>query len=173
MYNSPLRKKEVHTFTPLMLAVAAKESQKSDTGLECVKLLMKYGADINCKDGDGNTILHIAARFKNNKVMKYIINCDQTRGIFKEKNKAGNTALITCQKVKNLEGTRILESHHNSEQLLQDLQQEQALFEEAKERRRLKRMRNRLNKQDKRKEQDKEQLDPKAEKEQREKEKDK
>lgn len=115
MYNSPLRKKEVHTYTPLMLAVAAKETQKSDLALECVKLLIKYGADVNSRDGDGNTILHIAARFKNNRVMKYIISCEQARGMFSEKNKAGNTALITCQKVKNLEGTRILESHQNSE----------------------------------------------------------
>ena len=76
MYSFPLRKKEVHGFTPLMLAAAAKEAKKTDLGLECLKLLIRYGADVNCKDGDGNSILHIAGRFKNNRVLKYIINCD-------------------------------------------------------------------------------------------------
>ena len=75
MYNSNLRKKEVHTFTPLMLAAAAKTPSKQDIGLDCVKLLIKYGADVNCKDAEGNSILHIAGRFKNNKVLKYILNC--------------------------------------------------------------------------------------------------
>ena len=75
MYNSPLRKKEVHTFTPLMLAAAAKQPNKQDTSLDCVKLLIKYGADVNCKDAEGNSILHIAGKFKNNKVLKFIINC--------------------------------------------------------------------------------------------------
>jgi len=74
MYNSNLRKKEVHTFTPLMLAAAAKSVSKQDIGLECVKVLINYGADVNCKDAEGNSILHIAGRFKNNKVLKFIIN---------------------------------------------------------------------------------------------------
>ena len=115
MYSSPLRKKEVHSFTPLMLAAASKLAKKSDHGLDCLKLLIKYGADVNNRDCDGNSILHIAAKFKNNKVLKYIINCERARGILNEKNKAGVTALGACQKAKNLEGTRILESHLNSE----------------------------------------------------------
>ena len=75
MYNSPLRKKEVHAFTPLMLAAAAKAPTKQDTGLDCVKLLIKYGADVNCKDDEGNSILHIAGKYKNNKILKFIITC--------------------------------------------------------------------------------------------------
>lgn len=64
-----LVKQEFSGYTPLMLAVASE-----DKCLECVKLLLKAGADLNKQDFFGDTIGHIAGMNKNNRILDYLVN---------------------------------------------------------------------------------------------------
>jgi hypothetical protein len=57
--------KEFTGFTPVMLSVAA----GYDTDLGCLKLLIENGADINCQDFQGNTLIHIAAIYQNSEAL--------------------------------------------------------------------------------------------------------
>ena len=53
--------KEFTGFTPLMLSAVFYTGKNQ---LECAKILIKNGANVNCKDFEGNSLLHIAARYK-------------------------------------------------------------------------------------------------------------
>ena len=130
-------KKEMHRYTPLLLAVA-----KSDDNLDCVKALLKYGANFHVKDEYGNTLLHVAALNGNNKIIGYIAKNLKIR-IF-ERNQDGETALNICTTTKNAEGAKILEQYQGeydksgaqAEELLAELGKEEEQDEEAKARRR-------------------------------------
>ena len=130
-------KKEMHRYTPLLLAVA-----KSDDNLECAKSLLKFGANVNVKDEYGNTLLHVAALNGNNKTLNYIAK-NLKINMF-ERNQDGETALNICSTLKNSEGKKILEqfqgeydkSKAQAEELLAELGKEEEQDEEAKARRR-------------------------------------
>jgi len=72
-----------------MLATAG-----SDKNLECMKALLKAGADFKAKDTYQNSLLHIAALNKNNKILNYIVK-NMKLDIF-ERNSLGETALNIC-----------------------------------------------------------------------------
>lgn len=61
------------TYTPLICAIRNKK-------LECVKLLIQYKADVNCKDSVGNDALYHAIRRNNLDIVKELIanGCDVT-----------------------------------------------------------------------------------------------
>ena len=94
-------KKEFSRYTPLMLS-AAGEKEK----LETFKCLLKYGASFNCVDEYQNTILHIAAKYGHNKILKHVAE-NLNINIF-SRNKDGETALNICVSNKNTEGEEIL-----------------------------------------------------------------
>lgn len=96
-------KKEFTKYTPLMLAVGG-----SDKNLECVKFLLKSGANYKAVDSNGNNILHVAAQHSHNKILNYIVN-NVKLDIF-ARNNDGETALNNCVSQKNEEGIKLLES---------------------------------------------------------------
>ena len=140
-------KKELHRYTPFMLAVA-----KDDANLDCVKVLLKHGANFNCKDECGNTVLHVAALNGNNKTLDYLSK-NLKINLF-ERNRNGETALNICQTLKNPEGVKCLEQYQveydksrtQAEELLEELYKEEEHDEEARARRRQKKWRNKINK---------------------------
>lgn len=130
-------KKEMHRYTPLLLAVA-----KSDDNLECAKSLLKFGANVHVKDDYGNTLLHVAALNGNNKTLSYIAK-NLKINMF-ERNQDGETALNICSTLKNAGGVKILEqfqgeydkSKAQADELLAELGKEEEQDEEAKAKRR-------------------------------------
>lgn len=86
-----------------MLAVASE-----DKCLECVKLLLKAGADRSKRDFFGDTVAHIAGMNKNNKILDYLV---KEAGIdLNQPNHRGETPLQRCQTYNNQEGVEILSS---------------------------------------------------------------
>ena len=69
--------------------------------------MLKNGANFNCKEDFGNTIIHIAAMYDNNQAIKYI--CKNLKINLFEKNLKGETALQICNKLQNAEGAKIIE----------------------------------------------------------------
>ena len=130
-----------------MLSVA-----RGEDNLECSKTLLKNGANFNCKDEYGNTVLHIAAMNGNNKALNYLSK-NLKINLF-ERNQSGETALNICSTLKNAEGAKILEQHAKeydvsqaiAEKLLEQLGQEEEHDEEAKAKRKQKKWRNKVNK---------------------------
>ena len=130
-------KREMHGYTPLMLAIA-----KGDENLECAKLLLREGADFSRKDEYGNTVLHIAALNGNNKVLDYLSK-NLKINLF-ERNQKGETALNICHVNKNPEGVKILEQYQDeydksrdqAQELMDELAKEQEQDEDAKNKRR-------------------------------------
>ena len=130
-------KKELHRYTPFMLAAA-----RDDANLDCVKLLLKHGANFNCRDECGNTVLHVAALNGNNKTLDYLSK-NLKINLF-ERNQKGETALNICQTLKNPEGVKCLEQYQveydksrtQAEELLEELHKEEEHDEEARARRR-------------------------------------
>jgi len=59
--------REFLKYTPLMLTIAG-----GDQNLDCMRLLLQQGANFQCKDLTGNSILHIAAMNSCNKMLDYI-----------------------------------------------------------------------------------------------------
>ena len=118
-------KKEYSKYTPLMLAVAS-----DDKNLDCVKLLLKSGANFKAKDANGNSLLHIAALHSNNKILNYITK-NVKLDIF-ERNEDGETALNICTTQKNSDGVKALEELMNeydgskgvADELLKKLEEE-------------------------------------------------
>lgn len=86
--------REFFGYTPLMLAVASKNSN-----LEIVKALLNAKADFKKTDEFGNSILHIAALNSNNSIMDFIAKTLKL-DMF-GRNKSGETALSICQTNKN------------------------------------------------------------------------
>ena len=70
-----------------MLAVAG-----GDQNLECVRLLLQSKANPSLTDSYGNTLLHIAAIYGSNDILKYLVQNLRQISIF-ERNNAGETAL--------------------------------------------------------------------------------
>ena len=60
--------KEFSSFTPIMLAIVAEHQN-----IEVIKVLIKNKANCYMKDDYLNTVLHLAAIYERNKVMKFII----------------------------------------------------------------------------------------------------
>ena len=79
--------KEFHGYTPLMLAVAG-----GDQNLECVRCLLSNKANTSITDSFGNTLLHIAAIYGSNDILRYLIQNLKQINIF-ERNNNGETAL--------------------------------------------------------------------------------
>jgi ankyrin repeat protein len=63
-----------------MLAVAG-----GDANLENLKMLMNSKADLTVLDFNGNNLIHIAAKYQSNKLLKYLV--DNTRINVFERNK--------------------------------------------------------------------------------------
>ena len=59
---------EFNKYTPLMLAITV-----GDSNLDCVTALLQHKANYQCEDDLGNTIIHIAAIHKCNKILAYIL----------------------------------------------------------------------------------------------------
>lgn len=141
-------KKEFLKYTPLMLAVA-----KGDECLECVKVLLRNDANWKMTDEQGNTLLHIASKNQNNKILDYLTK-NLTNINICERNEGGETALSICQGLKNKQGAEILEqyldkydsSKKTAEQLLNELEKEEEMTEEARAKRRMKKWRAKINK---------------------------
>ena len=51
--------------TPLIAAIKSRS-------LECVKMLLEHGADLNIIYKNGDTVLHVAAFFKRFEILNYI-----------------------------------------------------------------------------------------------------
>ena len=59
---------EYHNYTPLMLAITV-----GDSNLDCVQTLLEYKVNYHCEDDLGNSIIHIAAINKCNKILAYLL----------------------------------------------------------------------------------------------------
>ena len=128
--------KEYSKYTPIMLTVA-----RSDDNLDCLKVLLQQGANFAARDEYNNGLLHIAALNSNNKMLDYLSK-NLKIDIF-ERNRKGETALNICQTNKNATGIEILEkfqqecdnSRSLANELLNELENEEAHGEEAKAKR--------------------------------------
>ena len=100
--SAPAFVKEFAGFTPLMLAVA-----KGDENFDCLQALLTHGANFNCKDEYENNLLHIAARYGNNKILDYLAK-NLKLDVF-ARNSNGETALNICHTTKNQAGVAVLE----------------------------------------------------------------
>ena len=135
--------KEFDGYTPLMLAVA-----RDDANLECVKTLLSHGANFECRDTLGNGIIHIAAMNGNNKILDYLTKNLKT-DMF-SRNQKGESALSLADP----EGAKILEQYQmeydqsgsTAQELLDELSREAEHDEEAQQKRKLKKWRNKVNK---------------------------
>ena len=83
-----------------MLAVAG-----GDENLECIKVLLAHGADPNCKDDNKNTLLHIAAKYRRNKILEYLV---ENNAIILYSGKNMETALDICKRNRNKTGVELL-----------------------------------------------------------------
>lgn len=86
--------KEVTKYTPLMLAIA-----KGDDNLAAVKILLKNNAKVTATDDNGNNVLHLAAYYKNNRILDYL--CKNVKIDLTTRNSKGETALFISQILKN------------------------------------------------------------------------
>ncbi len=76
--------------TPLMFAV---EASKTDAGYDLVKLLLRNKADVNMKNGDGNTALHLACIEGSPEAVKLLLDYGAD---IEAKNNNGFTPLIAA-----------------------------------------------------------------------------
>ena len=87
-----------------MLAAAS----QSKTNIDCLKSLLAKDANYKAKDSYDNSLLHIAAIYNNNNIIKYIVKSVKKLDIF-ARNQDGETALNICSSQKNDAGVKILE----------------------------------------------------------------
>jgi ankyrin repeat protein len=90
--------KEMHHYTPLMLAIIG-----GDRNLECLKLLLHFKANPSLMDFDGNTLLHLCAIYNNNTILEYLLKNELSLNLYQRNNK-GDTALSIATSNKNKEG---------------------------------------------------------------------
>jgi ankyrin repeat protein len=92
--------------TPLMCA--CRTNHASEATLECIRLLIELGADINKQDGNTtNTALHTAARDSRRvQILKLLLAYPQTD--VNVKNAADQSALKLACKAKNLTAVKLL-----------------------------------------------------------------
>jgi hypothetical protein len=135
--------KEFANYTPLMLAVSG-----SDENLECVKTLLQHGANFESKDTYGNGVIHIAAINGNNKILDYLTKNLKT-DMF-SRNLKGESPLTLA----DADGVKILEQYQIdydksgsiAQDLFDELSKEAEHEEEAQQKRKMKKWRNKVNK---------------------------
>lgn len=101
--------------------------------IECTKLLVSKGAEVNVKDQSGSTLLHIAAIYSNNNALEFLLNNSHKLNVF-ERNQNGETPLSIAQEKKDQRAMKHLEDYakrygdqtkQNTDQLLNDLLEEE------------------------------------------------
>ena len=107
--------------------------------VECLKMVLEAGADVNLRDSEGQTILHYVAFRKDLKLIKYL--CENTKIEVDFVNSDGNTALDVCVADNFEEGVDYLNRLVNSEQSAIDLLKELEEEDKQKKKKRSKKKR--------------------------------
>ena len=142
-------KYEVHDFTPLQLAIVAKQNN-----FKIVKHFLDRGAHTHMKvSSNQDTMLHLAAKHcKEFKILDYLVKNLKIDPF--ERNTDGDTVLTICQAKGNQKGVELIQSMSDlfddsskkTDELLAELLGEEEKNDKAKQKKKEKKHRSRLQK---------------------------
>ena len=100
--------KRIHTWHVAVDGETALHVSSQNGHVQCITLLLQYGADINAKDNQGNCVLYYAVRYGQKDAMLLLL---QNKADVNSKNKIGETLLHIAVMYSRLELAKLLLIH--------------------------------------------------------------